>query len=542
MDRRPGQRNKVRHTENWGAGGRNDLNARFFKDPDHGWDGGRYQRNGGKLDQWLGPGTGNDEFALSTYNARDLPIWAQLTRGWQTYDRWFCSLLGPTQPNRYYLYSGQSAGLKDNTLPPLLANKHPNWLAGFDWATVWDLCSNGGVTTSYFFSNLPETAFWGHRHLHRTHHVSEYFAQCRAGHTAPGVDHRPVVHRAQRDRQRRPPARRHPPRAAVPLRRHRSLRDLTPLPRGRAGHHLRRVGWLLGPRPTTTRVTDDRGTDRDPGGKDDFAQLGFRIPSTIISPWTRHHQVDHTVYNHASILRFVSDNWGMPYLTKRVKHSNSLASAFRRFTAFDPHHDLVPYRIAPDVQLQMVLDATVDQLKQGHIPAVIPSKAPVDPPMSDLHRLAETGWFDHLKVNIDHRFEDGFLRPSDILEALSAKADAEPLTPTRRSAQRLRRKIRRTLSIGRAAAWSRSRATSAITSAPIELMKSSASSSTPATEPSSRSRASPGSSGVGGVTREPWLQFTSASRRVKLGQFSGQRHGASGARSRSHFRTVSPLP
>ena len=50
-----------------------------------------------------------------------------------------------------------------------------------------------------------------------------------------------------------------------------------------------------------------------------------------------------------------------------------------------------------------------------------------------------------------------------------------------------------------------------------------------------------GSSGVGGVTSVPWLQLTSASRRSYFGQSSGQRHGASGARSRLHFRTVSPF-
>ncbi len=423
VDRRPGRGNKVVHTENWGAGGRNDLNARFFKDPDHGWDGGRYQRHGGKMDQWLGPGTGNDEFALSTYNARDLPLWAQLTRGWQTYDRWFCGVLGPTQPNRYYLYSGQSHGLKDNTLPPELASTHPEWLAGFDWPTVWDLCSNGGVSTSYYFSNLPETAFWGYRQLHRTHHVSEYFTQCQLG-TLPQLS---IIDPwftgpsgiANDDH----------PLADIRLGQQ-FLSDVTeafvtspPYHEGALVITYDEWGGFWD-HVAPPRVADDRGTDKDPGGKDDFAQLGFRIPSTIISPWTRHHQVDHTVYNHASILRFVSDNWGMPYLTKRVRHSNSIEGAFRRFASFDPHHDLVPYRIAPDVQLQMVVDATTDQLKQGHVPSLIPSKAPASPPMSDLHRLAETGWFDHLDVNIDHRFEDGFLRPSDILEALSANAQA----------------------------------------------------------------------------------------------------------------------
>ena len=50
-----------------------------------------------------------------------------------------------------------------------------------------------------------------------------------------------------------------------------------------------------------------------------------------------------------------------------------------------------------------------------------------------------------------------------------------------------------------------------------------------------------GSSGVGGVMRVPCFQFTSARRFVYAAQSSGQRQGASGARSRSHLRTVSPL-
>src|SRR4051794_25003630 len=71
-------------------------------------------------------------------------------------------------------------------------------------------------------------------------------------------------------------------------------------------------------------------------------------------------------------------------------------------------------------------------------------------------------------------------------------------------------------------------------------MMSSASSSSAATSSPYLSR-STGSSGVLGVTSVPWLQLTSTKRRSYLGQSSGQRHGASGARSRLHFRTVSPF-
>ncbi len=116
-DLRKGPDGPMLATEDWGRDGRNDYDGRGFADPDHGWDNGRLVRNGGLMDGWLHPKTGNDELTLSTYAAHDVPLWAQLTRGWQTYDRWFCSVLGPTQPNRYYLYSGTASGNKNNDLP-----------------------------------------------------------------------------------------------------------------------------------------------------------------------------------------------------------------------------------------------------------------------------------------------------------------------------------------------------------------------------------------------------------------------------------------
>ena len=54
------------------------------------------------------------------------------------------------------------------------------------------------------------------------------------------------------------------------------------------------------------------------------------------------------------------------------------------------------------------------------------------------------------------------------------------------------------------------------------------------------SAAGPGSSSMAGSTRLPWTQPTSARRRLYEGQSSGQRQGASGARSRTQKRAASP--
>ncbi len=74
-----------------------------FSDPGHGWDAGRAQRDGG----FLAAGSDNDEFALGYYVADDLPLYTALTRRFTLLDRYHCSLLGPTFPNREYLHSVQ---------------------------------------------------------------------------------------------------------------------------------------------------------------------------------------------------------------------------------------------------------------------------------------------------------------------------------------------------------------------------------------------------------------------------------------------------
>ena len=383
-------------TEAWGANGRKDFHGRGHPDPSHGWGGGRLERNGGACDGWLHPGTGNDEFAISYYDAVDIPVWAQVTRGWQAYDRWFCSLLGPTQPNRYYLHSGQSGGLKNNDLPPQLAQDHPEWAHGWDWPTIWTLLENKGVSCAYYFCNLPEILFWGERHIRHARHISDFYAEAAVGNLPQvsfidpwfigpeGVANDDHPHADLRLGQT-------------------FLSDViesfTNSPNYRSGALVLTYDEWGGfwDHVDPPRLADDRGTPADPGGQDDFGQLGFRIPSSIVSPWTAAkpnggNRVDHTTYDHTSIVRFIQDNWGLGdrYLTTRVASTNSIEHAFKRFRSYQPEVDFERYRAPADLVLEPTLEPYSGQ--------------------SDLHTLAGMGWFDGRAVRTDWRLEDSFLR------------------------------------------------------------------------------------------------------------------------------------
>ena len=65
----------------------------------------------------MAEGSGNDEFALTYFNEGELPFIHPAAKAYTIYDRYFCSLLTSTWPNRYYKWSAQAGGRKTNAPP-----------------------------------------------------------------------------------------------------------------------------------------------------------------------------------------------------------------------------------------------------------------------------------------------------------------------------------------------------------------------------------------------------------------------------------------
>ncbi len=143
-------------------------------DPGHGWGSGRVQRDGG----FLADGSGNDEFALGYYQANDVNLYADLARRFTVFDRFHCSVLGPTFPNREYLHGAQSGGMKGNDIPADTL--------GFQWPTISDRLGAAGVPVANYFVDLPTTLLWGPRMLPNMRHLELFFVDCALG-TLPNV-------------------------------------------------------------------------------------------------------------------------------------------------------------------------------------------------------------------------------------------------------------------------------------------------------------------------------------------------------------------
>ncbi|MEX0992239.1 MAG: alkaline phosphatase family protein [Actinomycetota bacterium] len=62
--------------------------------------------------------------------------------------------------------------------------------------------------------------------------------------------------------------------------------------------------------------------------KIDEIGLGFRVPMLVISPFARRGYVDDAIGEFSTPLKFIADNWGLPYLTSRVRKTHDFSHVF----------------------------------------------------------------------------------------------------------------------------------------------------------------------------------------------------------------------
>src|SRR5260370_29601834 len=120
-------------------------------DPDHSYGGGRVQYNGGAMDGFLRSGR-NDTFAIGYYVEADRPFYRALARNYTALDRYFCSILRPTFPNRFFMHSAQTDRLSNT---PDISHL----------PTIWHHLAPAALTGRYYFRTLPFTSSCVSRYL-----------------------------------------------------------------------------------------------------------------------------------------------------------------------------------------------------------------------------------------------------------------------------------------------------------------------------------------------------------------------------------------
>jgi phospholipase C len=128
----------------------------FIEDLDHSWDGTHEMFDGGRWDQWI---PAKSTTAMAHMQRSDLPFHYALADAFTVCDGYHCGMLGPTDPNRYYMWTGWD-GNDGRGGGPVIANDE----LGYDWLTYPQRLQRAGVSWKIYQDvgdGLDAAGSWG---------------------------------------------------------------------------------------------------------------------------------------------------------------------------------------------------------------------------------------------------------------------------------------------------------------------------------------------------------------------------------------------
>ena len=257
--------------------------------------------------------------AMGYWEGSDQPFYHSLARAFPIADRYFCSVLGQTYPNRRYLIAATSIGQIDDTTPALT-----DYPAN---GTIFDALSAVGVSWKDYYSPTTDTPYptialypplYFKSVTTNVAPITDFFTDAAAG-TLPGFSLLEPNYDTQSEED--------PQNIAVGEAFVASVVNAV----------MSGPDWMstvlvwtydelggyydhvppppaLAPDDIPPDVTSVSSTTLPYNG---FAQYGFRVPFAIVSPFARPAYVSHRVMDHTSICALAEYKWNLPAMTLR---------------------------------------------------------------------------------------------------------------------------------------------------------------------------------------------------------------------------------
>ncbi|HEY7946275.1 MAG TPA: alkaline phosphatase family protein [Acidimicrobiales bacterium] len=254
--------------------------------------------------------------SMGYFTGEDIPFTWGIASTFPIADRWFCSAMCQTDPNRRYLISGTSLGLINDTFPTALP---PN-------GTIFDSLNRYGITWKDYYSDLPSIGTYlplltKPGYPDKLVKMSEFYKDAAAG-TLPQFS---LLEPNYGNQSEENPQNiqfgdqflsdvvqsvLHGPQWSTTL---------------MIWTYDEWGGWYDHVVPPAAIAPDDIPPNLPagylPGG---FDLYGFRVPAGVISPYAKRDFVSHTIYDHTSILKTVETKWNLPALTRRDANASDV--------------------------------------------------------------------------------------------------------------------------------------------------------------------------------------------------------------------------
>jgi phospholipase C len=262
---------------------------------------------------------------MTYFTASDLPVTYALASHFPVSDRYFCSLLGQTLPNRRYYFSGTSSGqVNDDNSALLVSAANGTIFDRLDAGKVNWLVYYDGTPSPFYFPNFRDNPL----QVARCVNNSRFFSDAAAG-KLPSVAY--VEENGQYQSEENP----------------QNIAYGENFVRNVAEACMNSPQWEklalfitydehggyydhVPPPPAV--IPDDTPPDLTLSAKGTFPakfdRYGFRVPMTVVSPWGQPNYVSHKVADHTSVLAFIEHKWNLPPMTHRDAAAWDLSDMF----------------------------------------------------------------------------------------------------------------------------------------------------------------------------------------------------------------------
>jgi phospholipase C len=313
---------------------------------------------------------------MECFTPQQVPVLSTLAREFVLCDHWFCSVPGPTMPNRLYVHAATSCGFAHNAFQ-----------THFDCRTIYNSLKDAGYTWSVYHQNMDIVMNFTQLHYGETNDpnassfrdYASFKNDIETGQLAHYSFINPLFISKWNDltQDMEHATSQHAPCDVRPgeqliadvynaLRANKTVWEKTLLVILYDEH-----GGFYDHVPPPTGVPNPDGLkDATFNPPFDFTRLGPRTPAILISPWLPR-MLDSTVYEHSSLLATVKKYFNLKdFLTERDRHANSFEHLFTdaQFRNDTPER-VTP--LAPDlsgVQWGQVLDSVQHEVMQGVLP------------------------------------------------------------------------------------------------------------------------------------------------------------------------------
>ncbi len=294
--------------------------CRSYTVPGNSWNLTHEAYDGGKMNGFVT--NGNTAASMGYYDSEDIPFTYSFAGTFAICDRYFCSVLGPTFPNRRYLIAGTSMGLIDDfttfyDIPSDLAASPPN-------GTIFDILNKNGISFKNYFSTFPTMALYPElltKYPLNLANILSFYSDAKSG-NLPAVSLVDTDYLTNSEGEGQDIQVGDGFLASVVnavMAGPGWGKTLLVWTYDEGGGYYDHVAPPAAPEPDNIQPSL---SSSDVAGS--FNIYGIRVPLVIASPYAKPGYVSHAVSDHTSILRMIETKWNLPALTNRDAAASNL--------------------------------------------------------------------------------------------------------------------------------------------------------------------------------------------------------------------------